>query len=307
MRSPLSLARTYLLLVLTMVFWGGTAVAGKLVIRDIPPITVGVLRYGTTALILAALSWGRLPDPRALDRRDRRTLLWVGLLGACLNHLFFFGGLVFAPAAHGAIIPSTTSPVWTVILGARLGGERVAPRQVVGIVLCLIGVVLVVRPEDLLSGPAATAFAGDILFLLCGVSWGIYSYISKLAMRHLSASASVTFGMGIGAFCLLPVALVERPWKAFPAAQAAAWGALAYLVIAPTLLGFLWWSVAIRQLGAGRTAVFTNLVPVCGVLLAWLVLGERLTAAQLGGGLLAVAGVLACQGPIVRADFGIRR
>ena len=296
------MTRTYLLLVLTTVFWGGTAVAGKLVIRDIPPITVGVLRYGAAALILAGLFWDRLPDPRTLRRVDLWVLLWAGLLGACLNHICFFVGLVFAPAAHGAIIPSTTSPVWTLLLGARLGHEKVTPGQITGIIVCLVGVVLVVRPDRLVTGAGATVLLGDILFFLCGISWGIYSYISRLAMRRLPASATVTFGMGIGALCLLPVALFERPWKAFPLAQATAWGALAYLMFAATLLGFLWWSVAIRRLGAGRTAVFTNLVPVFGVLLSWLVLGERLTAVQLGGGVLAVAGVLACQGPITQAD-----
>jgi drug/metabolite transporter (DMT)-like permease len=293
-RPPL--ARVYLLIVLTTVFWGGTPVAGKLVIAGIPPLTTGVLRYGTATLALALLFWRWLPDRRALRSRDLWTLVWLGVLGTFLNHLLFFFALVFAPAAHGSIIPPTTSPIWTLLAASRLGREPVTRGQVVGMALCLVGVLLVVRPERLLAGGGSRVLLGDLLFLLGGASWGVYSFVSRVAMQRLSAAGSLAAGMAIGTVLLVPFALLERPWRALPQAPGVSWLALGYLTFAGTVLSFLWWNVAIRRVGAGRTAVFSNLVPVFGVLLAWLVLGERLTALQLVGGLLAVSGVLACQG-----------
>jgi drug/metabolite transporter (DMT)-like permease len=294
-----SLGRIYLLVLLTTIFWGGTPVAGKLVLLDIPPLTVGVLRYGLATLVLVAVFWRRLPDPWSLRRRDLWVLLGVGVLGTFLNHILFFFALVFAPAAHGAIIPPTTSPLWTVLLASRLGKERVTPGQIAGMLLCLVGVVLVVQPERLARGGGASVLLGDLLFLLGGVAWGIYSYLSKVAMQGLSAVATLTFGMSVGTVFLVPLALSEQPWRALGAAHATAWAALGFLTLAGTVLSFLWWNVAIRRVGAGRTAVFTNLVPVFGVLLSWLVLGERLTVIQLMGGLLAVVGVAVCQGPAI--------
>lgn len=294
-----SLGGIYLLVLLTTIFWGGTPVAGKLVLLDIPPLTVGVLRYGLATLVLVAVFWRRLPDPWSLRRRDLWVLLGVGVLGTFLNHILFFFALVFAPAAHGAIIPPTTSPLWTVLLASRLGKERVTPGQVAGMLLCLVGVVLVVEPQRLATSGGASVLLGDLLFLLGGVAWGIYSYLSKVAMQGLSAVATLTFGMSIGTVFLLPLALAEQPWRALGAAHATAWGALGFLTLAGTVLSFLWWNVAIHRVGAGRTAVFTNLVPVFGVLLSWLVLGEQLTVIQLMGGLLAVVGVAVCQGPAI--------
>lgn len=119
-----SLGRVYLLILLTTLFWGGTPVAGKLVIQEIPPLTAGVLRYGFAALLLAATFWRRLPSPRSLSSRDLWMLLWVGILGTFLNHVLFFMALVFAPATHGAIIAPTTSPIWTMLLA------------VVGVLVC---------------------------------------------------------------------------------------------------------------------------------------------------------------------------
>jgi drug/metabolite transporter (DMT)-like permease len=287
--------RTYLLLLLAILFWGGTAVAGKLVIQDVPPLTTGVLRYGCTALLLLLLFGSQLPSPWALRTRDRWLLFWIGIFGTYLNHTFFFFALSYAPASHGALIPSTTSPLWTMLLAARRGQERIARIQVFGMVLCLVGVVLVVHPDRLLTGEGLGVLLGDGLFIIGGMAWGVYSYLSAVAMRRLSAVTTLTFGMVVGTLLLIPTALIERPWATVRLTHASAWIALAFLVVACTLLAFLWWNVALARVGASRTAVFTNLVPLFGILLAWILLGERLTVIQLAGGFLSVAGVVACQ------------
>jgi len=287
--------RTYLLLLLAILFWGGTAVAGKLVIQDIPPLTAGVLRYGSTALLLLLLFRSRLPSPWALRTRDRWLLFWIGIFGTFLNHTFFFLALSYAPAAHGALIPPTTSGLCTVLLAVRRGQERIAAIQVVGMVLCFVGVVLVVHPARLLTGEGLGVLLGDGLFITGGVAWGVYSYLSAVALRRLSAVTTLAFGMVVGTLFLIPTALIERPWASVRLAHASAWGSLAFLVLACTLLAFLWWNFALARVGAGRTAVFSNLVPLFGILLAWILLGERLTTIQLVGGLLSVAGVVACQ------------
>jgi drug/metabolite transporter (DMT)-like permease len=101
--------------------------------------------------------------------------------------------------------------------------------------------------------------------------------------------------MGVGGALLLPPALPERPWVALAHTPVTAWVGLAHLVVTNTLLAYLWWNMGIQRVGAGRTATFLNLVPPFGVLIAWLVLGESLTALQLLGGGLYLAGVWVCQ------------
>jgi hypothetical protein len=82
--------------------------------------------------------------------------------------------------------------------------------------------------------------------------------------------------MIVGCGFLAPLVLVDRSWEALASASAVAWLALAYLTFATTLLAFFWWNIGIQRVGAGKTAIFSNLVPVFGVLLAWVVLGETL-------------------------------
>src|SRR3972149_5333456 len=123
-REGVSLARIYLLILLTTVLWGGNPVAGKLAVRELPLITIGVLRYGLAALVLFSLFGRQFPSWGELRRQDVWVLLGVGFLGAFLNHVLFFLGLLYAPASNGAIIAPTTSPIWTMLLAARLARDR---------------------------------------------------------------------------------------------------------------------------------------------------------------------------------------
>ncbi len=302
---PEGLGRTYLLLLLAILFWGGSPIGGKLAVREIPPITVGVVRYGCSAAILIALFWGRLPDLRGLRRADWWLLAAAGTLGTFLNHIFFYWGLVLAPASHAAILSPTTSPIWTLLFAAYFAGEGITRRQAVGAGVCVLGVVLVAQADILTPLHGGREVLGDGLLLLSGLAWGLYSFVSKLAMRHLSPLATLAYGMAIGSVGLVPLALLEQPWRALRAASPEAWLSVAYVTLVCTILASFWWNLAIQRIGAGKTAIFGNLTPVAGVFLAWRILGDRLAAVQLLGGLLTVAGVWICQGPgMLRAAFG---
>jgi drug/metabolite transporter (DMT)-like permease len=289
--------RVYALLLLTAVLWGAGPVAGKIALQGIPTITVGMLRFGVASLALFLVAHRRISGWRTLGRHDLLVVVLLGILGAAVNHLFYFFALGLAPASHASIIAPTTSPIWTVLLAARLSGERIVRAQIAGILLCVVGVVLVVRPSADPDGNLRMILLGDVLFLLAGLSWGIYSYLCKMAMRRHSAETILAYAIGIGGLLLVPMALPERPWVALRTTTLAAWGGLAYLVVANTLLAYLWWNRGIQQVGAGRTAIFSNLVPPFGVLIAGVVLGERLAVPQLLGGVLCLVGVWVCQRP----------
>ena len=296
-RESRSLFRIYLLLLLATVLWGGSQVAGKLAIREIPPMTAGVLRYGTSCIVFLALFGRDLPSWWSLSRQDRWNLLGLGVLGTFLNHICSYLGLYLAPASHAAILGPTTSPICTLALVAGFAGERLTRGQITGMVLCVLGVILVARPGGPSTAMTRAVLLGDLLLVLSGLAWGAYSYLSKIAMRRLSAMAALAYGMTIGSVLLVPVGLMEWPWRALAGASASSWASLLYVMLACTVLASFWWNLAIQRVGAGRTAVFGNLPPVVGVLLSWWVLGDRLTAIQLFGGGLTLAGVWVCQGP----------
>jgi drug/metabolite transporter (DMT)-like permease len=90
---------------------GRRAGGGKDRAQGIPTITVGMLRFGLTSLLLFLVAYRRISGWRTIRRQDLILLLVLGILGASVNHLFFFFALGLAPASHASIIAPTTSPI----------------------------------------------------------------------------------------------------------------------------------------------------------------------------------------------------
>jgi drug/metabolite transporter (DMT)-like permease len=291
----LTLPAVYGLIVLTTVLWGGGPVAGKLALADLPLMTTGVLRFGLAALIYLSLGFGQLSCWKELSRTDLVMLLALGVTGFFLGHVLFMLGIKLAPASHASIIAPTTGPICTMLLAARLGGERVTPAQWLGTAVCAAGVLLVVRPAGAAGADAVLVLLGDLSLLAGGAAWGSYSYLSRVTMRRVPSGVALTHANWIGAVLLLPFAFMERPWSVLSAVSGPAWLGLLYLAVPNTLLALYLWNLGIQRVGVARTAVFTNLVPVFGVLVAWLVLGDRLAPVQVAGGALSLLGVWICQ------------
>jgi drug/metabolite transporter (DMT)-like permease len=287
------LAGTYALVILTTLIFGGQATAGKIVVQSIPPITGGVLRYGLAALVLVVVFRADLRRlVGELRGRDLWLLAGIGVTGTTLLHVTFFYGVTLAPATHGAVITPTISTLCAMMIAAKFADERVDRLQLLGICVSTVGIVLVVQPSATGGRHAEELLVGDVLFVVGGVSFGVYAGLSRIAMRRFSPHATVASGMTIGCLLLVVLALLfEDPWRPIATASTSTWIALSYLAIPGSVFAFVFWNLAIKRLGAGRTSVFLNLVPVFGVALAWSILDERLGALQVVGGALAVLGV----------------
>ena len=128
--------------------------------------------------------------------------------------------------------------ICTLALAAGFAGERLTRGQISGMVLCMLGVILVARPAGPSTAMTRTVLLGDLLLVLSGLAWGAYSFLSKIAMRRMSAMTALTYGMAMGTVLLVPVGLVERPWAALAGASALSWADLTY-VLPATSVGYV--------------------------------------------------------------------
>lgn len=140
---------------------------------------------------------------------------------------------------------------------------------------------------DLLSGGIGR---GELFILGCVASWVVYSLVGKLAMRELSASVTTTYGIWLGTVLLLPFAIWEQNNR-FPPLDLVTGLGLAYLGILATVIAFNWYYEGIKTIGAARTAIFINLVPVFAIFFGTIFLDESLTAIAFVGGGLVILGV----------------
>ncbi len=278
---------TYVMLTLTALFWGGNYVASKVFVSEAPPITAAFVRFVFATLLILAI-YSREPGARLPRRDEVGPLAAVGLIFFLYN-VFFYSGLKLTTSSNASLL-AAASPALTALLTARETGERVKTRQIGGIALSFAGVALVVTMD--LTRLAEFRFNwGDLWILTASLSWSFYTLWGKQAMATLSPLAVTSYAWVIGTLLLFPAALLEPHSHGWFAFSVRAWWNLFYVVVFSSVAAFTWWYKGVQVIGANRSAIFVNLIPVTGLALAVLFLGEKVSPQQIAGALLILGGV----------------
>src|SRR5215212_1400770 len=277
------------------VLFGASGVA----VRDVPPVSLAVLRFGQGGLLLAGIL--AVVAPRYLRTRWDRLLLF-GLLGLVMFVLFpltFNVGLQYTEASRGAVMLATM-PIWSALLG-RIIGERLARRQVVGVAFSVAAIALAFLEPGRAIGGDAMSLVGDGLLLLTGLLGALYGLLAKRVLAVDSAATVTTYAMLIGTVLLLPLALVEGLVSAIGRLDGQVLGLVVFLGVLGGAAAFLLWTWALSRLTPTQVAVYVNLNPIVAALLAILLLGERRSLLFVAGFLAVVTGVLLVNWPADRA------
>ena len=266
--------------------------AGRVVAQLLPNFTSATLRFAVASVILVTLAYAREDGLPRLDRRRLGAMLALALTGAFAFNAFFFASLQRIPAGIGALIQAL-NPVGIAVGASLVYGDRLTRRRWLGIALALAGAAVVVgEPADPPVGTtAAERYLGEALMLGSVVSWIAYTLIGRSVLVRTSSLGATTWAALFGTLLLGACALFEHPWTALTALPLKGWLAIGYLGAFGTVLAFLWYNQGVQRLGPTRAAVFTNLVPVFGVAIAALILGEPILASMVVGGLMVIAGV----------------
>ena len=279
----------YAKLLFTALFWGGTWIAGRVAVQEASPLAVASWRFLLASLVLGCLLFVREGRPR-WSGRQVLMLASLGLTGIFFYNLFFLYALKQVEAGRGALVVAFIPAVIALIDGLRLR-QAMAPQKLFGITLALFGCLLVVTRGHPLNVMAGDFSGGEGLLLGTVLTWVVYTVLSRQFSRQFSPLA-MTFGACFSGWLMLTVtALLEGSLFTLDGLGWRGESAIVFLGVFGTAISFTWYSEAIGRIGSTRAAAFINLVPVFAVLLGALMLGERLGAAVLGGGVLVMAGV----------------
>lgn len=281
----------YLTLVATMVLWGGTWPAGKVIASKVTPWNAAFIRFfiASLPLTIICLRLGKR-SIFAVTRRQMLRLSLLGITGIFGYSTFFFMGLRTTTSSRAALIVGSI-PACIALSSALFTGERMRWFGIVGIgtALCGVGTVLSHGSPSLLL--AGDFNIGDLLILGCVVCWTSYTLIGKPLMKQLSPLVVVTWACILGTAILAPFAIADGLLQAIVEMDAKRWWCLLYLALFGTSLAYFWYYHALNRLGPMRTGIFINLVPIFGFVLGCLILDEKPTLSLVSGGILVVLGV----------------
>lgn len=281
---------TYLKLLMTAIFWGGTFISGRMLADSVDPFSAAFFRFlfaSVCLYVLVARREGKIPK---LERRQILSVALLGLTGVLAYNVLFFNGLKLISAGRASIIIAN-NPIIISIFSALLFRESLSPTKVVGILISVAGAILAISGGDLSILIADGIGKGDLFIFGCVLSWSAYSLMGKRVMRDLSPLTAVSHSAAIGMLALLIPACMEGMPAAVLGYSLADWGHMAYLGLFGTVLGFVWYYEGIRVIGPSRASLFINFVPISAIFLAHVILKEPLTPSLLVGAILVITGV----------------
>ncbi len=266
--------------------WGGTWLAVKLTVAEVPPILVACVRAIVSGLAMLAIAGAR--PALALARAAPRRLALVGLLTTTLSFAAVFWGTARLSTGVAAIVNNATMPIGLLVFGCLLREETMTRRQLVGIALGIAGLCLLFarRSGDRLDTDAIAGLAGVVAGAL---AFGLGSVLARPLLRLASPLAVGALQMLVGGLAMVPVVwLLEQPSPAVLAA-----------LLAPTPLAGIGWMVVaggigatfiyfrlIRDWGPARAGMYAFVTPIIATGLGAVVLHERLGALEVCGAVI---------------------
>jgi drug/metabolite transporter (DMT)-like permease len=280
------------LAILATIIWSGNFIVARGVIKQIPPVGLAFYRWATASLIMLPLAWNRFREEKPVILQHKSYFFWTALTGVSLFNTFVYIAGHHSPAINLALIGTTTSPVFAIILAAIFLKERIRPLRIVGLLLCLSGIVWLLSQGSWERLKAFHFSAGDGWILLGALSFAIYNILVRRKPAGVHPLNFLFTVFTIGTLIIFPFYLIE-----LTRANPIDWSVnlvliILYLGVGASVLAFLCWNMAIARLGAARTALFGNLIPVFSILEAVLILDEKITMVHVLSGALVIAGVV---------------
>ncbi|KJG35063.1 multidrug DMT transporter [Photobacterium angustum] len=280
----------YLFPLITVAIWAGNAIVNKMAFSVIDPGAISFYRWFFALVVLTPFVAKSVWRDRAIIKPYLTKLAFLGLLGMVLNQSLGYFAAATTTATNIALIISLV-PLISMFLSVPILGQRLSPFALIGAVLSLSGLVLMLSHGDVKSLISQGIKQGDMLMLIAAAVYALYCVLLKRWKMPFSTWKSVYVQCLFAVVMLTPMLLTShRMAITASAVPLIAYAALLASVIAPWL-----WMLSIERLGADRTAMFMNLLPIMAAGIASVMLNEHLEAYHYIGGIMVLTGVALAQ------------
>ncbi len=276
------------LLVMALI-WGVNFSWVKIALVDLHPLAFNALRFalagGTVLLVFWAVEGFHWPA-----REDWARLIFLGILGNVIYQGFFIFGIANTLAGNASLILATT-PVWIMALSTLRGHERVRGYVWIGGFGTLVGMVLVVLGSGVGAGFRSSTIRGDLLMVGAALTWSLYTVGCRGMIQRYGSLPVTAWTLGIGSMGLVAIGILPLAQTPLVSVSALSWAGVIYSGIFGVGIAYVLWYRGVQSLGNARTAVYSNLVPVVALVVAWIWIGEVPGAFQLLGAAVIIGGL----------------
>lgn len=280
------------LAILATFIWSGNFIVAKVVTGKIPPVSLAFFRWLSASLIIFPFAIKQFKYEWKTVSASLHYFFWVALSGIALFNTFVYIGAHYTTAINLALIGTTSSPIMSVILARIFLKESINWMKLTGMIICIAGVLFLLTKGNFQNLFLLHFDKGDLWVLLAAFCFSVYNTLVKKKPAAISPVNFLFVAFSFGTLMLLPFYIWETTYS--PAVE---WNinilsAILYLGIGASVISFLIWNIAIRKLGAGRTALFGNLIPIFSSAEAAILLHEKFTIIHFISMALVLSGIL---------------
>lgn len=282
----------YLAVIAATTIWGGSFAATKIALAQSSPVMILWIRFiiAIPVLMLGAKIQKAMRLP---SKHELLPLLLMGFQG-----IFFHQGIqAYAMKTAGAANANwvmVASPALVAALGRIFLKEKITGHGIAGLMLSAIGVMLVLS-YGTVSNAAFAGFGsvGDLILLGSVLNWAVFSIISRrFLLKDVPSSFAILWEMIFSLICAtIFLLLTGADFSKIAAYSAVTWKALVFLGVLSSATAYMFWFHGLSKLPAARVVIFQFLQPLVGIIISYLLLGERFTVWIFTGGALIAGGI----------------
>ncbi len=279
------------LLIIATCLWGGNFVVGKVMVDEVPPITLALFRWITALIVVLPFFGFSVWEERKLYLKHWRIVLFLALTG-----LIGFNTIVYYAVHHtssiNASLMNAATPIVIVLMAMMFLKERFSFIRLIGILVSLFGVIWVSTSGSLHALLNLKFNHGDLWMILAVICWAMYSIAVRKTSDFFPAQGIFAITILITVILLTPMALMEITFGVQKIIFS--WtllGGVLYIGIFASVVAFTCWNLVVSQIGPSRSSSFLNLIPLFSAIFATTFISEKVQAFHLIGAVLIICGV----------------
>jgi len=272
--------------------WSGNFIVARDMKDSIPPVSLAFFRWFSASLIIAPFALKQFKKEWQAVKENRVYIFFISLIGiSVFNTLLYVAGH-YTTAINLGLISTTSSPVMAIIMARIFLKEYIGWKKMTGLLLCIIGVLVIMSKGDLQKLFNLHFEKGDIWALTAAFCFAVYSVMAKKKPAAISPTNFLFIIFSLGTILLLPLFIRETLSDAAITWNFRTIASVIFLGLGASVISYLFWNLAILKIGAARTVLFGNLIPVFTAIIAVLYLGETFTVYHVISMTLVFAGLL---------------
>ncbi len=282
----------YLYLFLTVTFWAGNFIVGKLAsFYDVPPFSLNFYRWFFAWLILAPFTIPEIIKKKEYIFKNYKLFIILGVTSITIFNSIVYYSLNFTQVISGVLMISTI-PVMIMLFSSILNIEKTNIFQIIGVIFSFAGVIMIITKADIQILKNLDFNKGDITMVVAMFSWALYSTLLKRQKYEISQISLLQVVITFGLLFLIPIYFIEYQIGSRIILEKPFILILSYVVLFPGLASFLLWIKGISLIGANRSGVFLHLMPILSAIMAMIFFNEKFMFYHMLGACFIITGIL---------------